>query len=152
MNKSFFVLCPQGFVNNESFRFYEALMSGAIPVCLKSDFLYWYFPSYWHSIFPNQKLPFIIGKDWKECLYKMRVIMNNPKDLERMNKDCNIFINTVIKDWKNKFQKSILTLNKETSLQNNFEIVNVLAIAKPYRLKNIIKMFFRNLFKKFFKS
>ena len=150
MNKSFFSLCPQGYLNNESFRLYESLISGTIPVCLKSDSLYWYFPSYWHSIFPNQKIPFIIGKNWEECIKEMRYLINSPEKLYKKRMACQDFIQANIEIWQKKFKESILELESKNKFQYNSlnKNKNLYAIQKLTMYKKKVKNIL-NLFKRF---
>lgn len=69
LSQSVFTLCPMGHVNIDTFRLYESLEAGSIPVVLKNAPLLNASPSYWHHIFPGeQELPFLICDNWDEAV------------------------------------------------------------------------------------
>lgn len=82
-----FALCPPGHVNNDTFRLYEALEAGSIPVVLRSDLLYWYWPSYWHGVFGSRP-PFVIGRSWNECARQVRQLLDDQLALQEKQKSC----------------------------------------------------------------
>jgi hypothetical protein len=68
LSQSVFTLCPMGHVNIDTFRVYESLEAGSIPVVLKNGPLLNAIPSYWHFIFPGElELPFLVCDDWVEA-------------------------------------------------------------------------------------
>jgi hypothetical protein len=80
-----FAICPIGQGNLDTFRFYEALEAGCIPVVLNATPEQPYnslgFVSYWHAMFPGEKgeLPWVCGDTWKECSDKVRAILRDPR-------------------------------------------------------------------------
>jgi hypothetical protein len=67
--RSCYAICPQGHANNDTFRIYEALEAGAIPVVLKNSESHPFNPSYWYYLFPGEKdLPFVMADSWEDAL------------------------------------------------------------------------------------
>jgi hypothetical protein len=64
-----FALCPQGQGNLDTFRFYEALEAGCIPVVLRETAQQ---PSYWQHLFECDDLPFITGDTLEDTFDQMR--------------------------------------------------------------------------------
>lgn len=80
MDDSKFVICPIGQGNIDSFRVYEALESGAIPIVLAATPMQPYTPSYWHALFPWMKastIPMVIHNDWNAAAKTVRDILQN---------------------------------------------------------------------------
>jgi hypothetical protein len=75
MNDSRFVPCLIGQGNIDTFRFYEALEAGAIPVVIARTPQQPVIPSYWHGIFKDSELPFIIGDTWDTCVGMMQIML-----------------------------------------------------------------------------
>ena len=59
--QSKFALCPVGNINLDTFRLYEALECGCIPVVTKKTQFQNYDPSYWVHVFGQHDIPFIVG-------------------------------------------------------------------------------------------
>jgi hypothetical protein len=118
LEMSIFGLCPQGYVNNDSFRLYETLEAGGIPVCLKSDSIYKYKPSYWHAIFESEDIPFIVGNSWAECHTKVKALASDSNKVDEMRLACLSFWQEAIGKWQLKFSQSIDSLIEGKPIQN----------------------------------
>ena len=84
LNNSYFALCPKGWVNLDTYRFYEALDAGCIPVVLRSPSGPWYhtsFRSYWGLKFglSDDQLPFVVAESWEEARLKVSQIIESGK-------------------------------------------------------------------------
>lgn len=77
---SVFVPCPRGFVNLDSFRVYEALECGCIPVVERDSLNYF-------TRFLGDH-PFITVGSWDEAPYLIENLLNNPEELERKRSSC----------------------------------------------------------------
>ena len=75
MTNSVFVPCPDG-VNPETFRFYEALEAGCIPLIVKTeknaDWFKWV----------SNKIPLIANDTWDDAVRIMYTLLSNPRRLE----------------------------------------------------------------------
>ncbi len=78
--QTLFVPCPMGFTNLDSFRLYEALECGCLPIVEKT-------PS---DYFANLlgKYPFISVNSWEEAPGRIEDLLANPECLEQIRKDC----------------------------------------------------------------
>lgn len=69
--RSVFVPAPIGQGNLESFRVFEALEAGAIPVVLARQAVQPWWPSYWHGLFPGgggaPEGAIVIAEDWEDA-------------------------------------------------------------------------------------
>lgn len=105
LEDSRFALCPRGQVNNDSFRIYEALEAGSIPITLANAPHMKVQPSYWHAIFlGDSELPFVIAEDWKEALEKVKVIEDTGKG-DLIQQECSQFWARWKKNWRNEFTR-----------------------------------------------
>jgi GR25 family glycosyltransferase involved in LPS biosynthesis len=84
---SWFVPCPGG-QNAETFRFYEALEAGCVPILVKDD-VYTHIPS----------LPLLLADNWDHAASILRAIQQKPEVYEELRK-------TILDAWE--------TLKKET--------------------------------------
>lgn len=75
MTNSVFVPCPDG-INPETFRFYEALEAGCIPLIVKTEKNADWFK--WVSGY----IPLIANNTWEDALRIMFTLLSNPKRLE----------------------------------------------------------------------
>jgi hypothetical protein len=77
---SLFVPCPSGWVNQDSYRLYEALECGCIPIVEKGaeDYFFQYFGSH----------PFISIDSWDQAPALMSSLLANPDLLERRRIQC----------------------------------------------------------------
>lgn len=102
MDDSKFVICPIGQGNIDSFRVYEALEAGAIPVVLASTSVQPYQPSYWHAVFPwmrAQTIPMVIHRNWEDAEKAMRDILQNKTTYEDLRQEVATFWSTAKKIW-----------------------------------------------------
>jgi len=99
LSSSEFLPCPNGFVHPETYRLYEALESGCIPI-VENAF------KYYDRLFPGN--PFLKVDMWSEA----KVIINSWKKEQIITKqeECNI--------WWRKFKKNLQdTFNKKISYE-----------------------------------
>jgi len=92
--KSKFALCPIGNVNLDTFRLYEALECGCIPVVTNISANQNYNPSYWTCIFKTTNIPFIIESNWDKCVERVQFLLSYPDLYKQMQHD-------VINFWYN---------------------------------------------------
>jgi len=75
-----FALCPVGQDSCDSFRLYEALEAGCIPITQSNSKSLIFRPSYWKGIFnATEELPFVIVETWEEGLDKMKKLIYENK-------------------------------------------------------------------------
>lgn len=97
LNNSKFVLCPPGQDSMDSFRIYEALEAGGIPVVLNRTERLPIHPSYWKAIFMEEgDLPFIQGDSWEECKDKLIRVIEANETNEKQTKCKELWVK-----WKN---------------------------------------------------
>ncbi|GGW50560.1 hypothetical protein [Arenibacter certesii] len=84
------VLCPKGFVSSECFRHYEAMRAGCVIISEKLPETHFY-----------QGSPIIQVNSWKEGLKRATYLLNNPKELEKLNK--------LTRDWWNERCSEVAT-------------------------------------------
>jgi hypothetical protein len=97
----------------DSFRVYEALEAGCIPVTLSRTEKIQIYPSYWHAIMQNVKLyeiPFVIQNNWKDCFQKVQKICKNNQHVETQ-KRCQEFWQQVKKNCINEIEKKLNLLS-----------------------------------------
>jgi hypothetical protein len=71
----------------DSFRIYEALEAGCVPVTLNNSLQFILRPSYWHAVFyGEQKMPFV-SEDWWELTCDA-VHGVSPEKYEQHKADC----------------------------------------------------------------
>jgi hypothetical protein len=101
LQESVFALCPSGQDSMDSFRIYEALEAGCIPITLENSEQFKLYPSYWNGVFRGENyIPFILGKTWEDCLKQVK--MMREIDIESLNNTINkIWFNSK-NNWKNK--------------------------------------------------
>lgn len=98
---SIFVLCPFGQVNLDTFRLYEALEAGAIPVTLSTNALlqsrYNVDGNYWPMVFSDiprprsrsrqrPQLPFIAAESWDSAFATVKRLLDNRAELEQLRR------------------------------------------------------------------
>lgn len=107
MCNSKIVACPTGWKNLDTFRLYEALEAGAVPMVLARSGWQQHdksMPTYWHHIFfPNKdrkcqayysnELPFFVGETWEEVVSKAKHLCTQQPErmYEKMRARCNKF-------------------------------------------------------------
>ncbi len=75
-----FVPCPRGWANLESFRVYEALECGCIPIVEKDD------TDYFTHLLGNY--PFLSVEKWEEAPALIQKLLANPMELENLRASC----------------------------------------------------------------
>lgn len=102
MNDAIFALCPPGQDSMDSFRVYEALEAGCIPVVLTRTARMPIYPSYWQAIMQSAGItdvPFILADDWKNCANTIdRLLLD--KSFITIQKECQQFWANVKQKWK----------------------------------------------------
>lgn len=87
MQRSVFALCPEGQDSMDSFRIYEALEAGCIPVTRTHSRQFLIKPSYWHAAFYGvQDLPFVYAETFEDCLTKMMAL--STQEVGALQKNC----------------------------------------------------------------
>lgn len=93
MLKTIFVPCPGGWANMDSFRVYESLECGCIPIVEK-------FPhDYFRSFFPNH--PFVAIDSWEEAPDLIQAYLADPEVLEKKRIECYVWWNEYRQKGKN---------------------------------------------------
>lgn len=107
MSDSVFVPTPAGGASIDSFRIYEALEAGAIPVAMKWVHPQIVDPSYWHAIFPNvSALPFVCTDSWHSAAEQAsKIVASNKHD--RIQQDCLNFWASAKSEWQRMFKNKI---------------------------------------------
>lgn len=106
-----FVPCPSGVVSPDSFRLFESLELGAIPIADNISPRAGFLPGYWNLLFGN-KIPFPIINDWKD----LEVIINSLKD------DWKSRASVVYAWWQQQKRKFLLDLESDIIRLANLEI------------------------------
>ncbi len=89
---STFSPCPMGNVNLESFRVYESLECGAIPIVEKRLTL-----DYFRKLLGDHPLPTV--RSWRQARQMIRKLIRNPDDIDRLQTEC--------VDWWDEYKKSL---------------------------------------------
>lgn len=101
LQNSVFALCPEGQDSMDSFRIYEALEAGCIPITKNFSKQFTIRPSYWHAIFYGvQKLPFISADTYEECFEQM--VSMPTEEIRERQKRCVELWKTYKTLWKDK--------------------------------------------------
>jgi hypothetical protein len=94
--RSWYTLCPQGHANNETFRIFEALEAGSIPIVLNNSESHPFSPNYWNYLFPGEtNFPFILGDSWEMTMQIVKIDIDKGLTPHRQ-KLCQLFW----KKWK----------------------------------------------------
>lgn len=103
LSDSVFCLAPRGGANLDSFRIYEALEAGSIPVVLKSTEYQKVSPSYWHAVFVGaQKLPFVCSSTWEEAYVECKKIIDSGR-INEVQEECKVFWKSYKLKWSMMF-------------------------------------------------
>ncbi len=114
LRDSHFAIVPPGQDSMDSFRMYEALEAGAIPVALKRTEHLPLQPSYWHYIFKGEKtMPFVMEDTWDECHTKMCEIISNG-ELESTKLRIRGFWRKHKEQWRREIKKKVALLNQSS--------------------------------------
>lgn len=112
--KSLFVLCPIGNNSLDTYRLYEALEAGSIPVTVRANFnqaFVRYMPTdYWTTVFgvPNESIPFLNGV-WSENVVRMEALLSDPQAYEALRKRC-------LRFWANYKERMAESIGKAVKL------------------------------------
>ena len=105
LKNSVFAPCPTGWVNIDTYRFYEALHAGCIPVVLRNACPEKSKLSYWEAKFlPSQQLPIIQANSWKEAREICEELVTNNSAIER-RQECQFFWSCLINHWRIKIER-----------------------------------------------
>jgi hypothetical protein len=115
-----FVLCPYGNVNLDTFRLYEAMEAGAIPVTLKQNTLlldkFQTHGNYWMHVFtPNRHMhtaPFIAVDTWEDAHYHLGRLLNSTTELERLRQKVYMF-------WRHHKWQTAMHLSSEVAAMSS---------------------------------
>ena len=108
LEQSVFTLCPVGQINIDTFRLYEALEAGSIPVVLKFAPHLRAEPSYWHHLFRGeQHMPFVCVNNWVEAVDLCSKLLERPELLNQIQMDCKTFWRNWKINWQNYFSRQI---------------------------------------------
>jgi hypothetical protein len=105
-----FALCPLGQGNLDTFRLYEAMEAGCVPIVLASTSQQPYVPSYWHFLFglpASFEIPFIIGTDWNECVQKVETLLQNPYMYYELQTKMIRFWEGIKTHWRNRINNLV---------------------------------------------
>jgi hypothetical protein len=90
MRDSVFALCPAGQDSMDSFRLYEALEAGCIPITVKYSNQFKIYPSYWHGVFYGEStLPFVLEESWQECFERVKNMSET--ETKQLQEECKLF-------------------------------------------------------------
>lgn len=79
LGESMFVLCPGGDRHFETFRFYEALESGAIPVVVNAH-------SNWQALFRQRQPPMSSHASWSQAAEEVATLVTQPDQLKELQR------------------------------------------------------------------
>jgi hypothetical protein len=101
MLKTIFVPCPGGWANMDSFRVYESLECGCIPIVER-------FPhDYFRSFFPDH--PFLTVDSWEEVPGLIQAYIADPEALEKKRLECYAWW----KEYKQNMSQNLVSIIKE---------------------------------------
>lgn len=113
LGESIFALCPRGPVNAETFRVYEALEAGCIPVVTGTDNYVRAPRIYWELLFAHRNVPFVIGGTWEDCANKVKSLLENPAAIRRKKEECRRFYALLKHEWASQFRRAFATLQEK---------------------------------------
>ena len=93
MEQSIFIPCPRGNSNVDTFRLYEALEVGSIPIVEKSQ--------YWRNLFGDD-CPIIEVESWENAINDIQILSNNQDWLDKYSSDLCEWWSAKKNDIKNK--------------------------------------------------
>lgn len=113
LSNSKFAIAPMGGCNIDSFRIYEALQCGSIPVVMDQHQGFNIHPNYWHAIFRQEApMPFVVASTWAEAADKVKLILDEGR-VDEVQDQCVSFWDR----WKEHFRHHF-TENIEKLLKN----------------------------------
>lgn len=110
MCQSKFVLCPIGNCSLDTFRIYEALEAGAIPVTLYTNVnqpFIRHLSNYWEHIFGKGPLPFLVNYSWEHNVIVMKQLLANPEIYKRVQYETIQFWRLYKTNLQNNFRKKL---------------------------------------------
>lgn len=116
MEISKFALCPIGQGNLDTFRLYEAMEAGCIPVTLSHTELQHFSPSYWHIMFRREEVPFVMGASWEECMTKVENLLKDPNDYRALQTKMIEFWEGLKHEWRAQVIQNVEKLLSSSSL------------------------------------
>lgn len=96
---SIFIPCPRGWANLESFRIYEALECGCIPLVEKGEV------DYFEKLLGDYPFPSL--SSWDEAPFLIRTLLANPMALEELRCKCALWWKEHKKQVKNEIHSKI---------------------------------------------
>lgn len=111
MQQSIFVPCPRGNNSPDTFRLYEAIESGSIPIVERDE--------YWNHLFGVDH-PLIQVSDWDKSIKDIEMLSNNPDWLKNYSNR----LSSWWKEYKNKLSTTINSINKESN-NNTISLIDV---------------------------
>jgi hypothetical protein len=117
LNDCVFVPAPCGGASNDSFRIYEALQAGAIPIVLKNDTSLRIDPSYWHAVFRGESaLPFVVADTWEQAALQAKVVLESGM-VDLVQESCISFWQHWKNNWKRMFAAAVDQLKDHSSVE-----------------------------------
>lgn len=111
LSDSTFALCPMGSVNADSFRLYESLEAGCIPVVTKTDRFIRPPKNHWELLFFHKNVPFVTGDTWEDCAAKVRgLLAGSPAEIARKRQQCQLFYSLLKHEWAGQFRRAFSLL------------------------------------------
>jgi hypothetical protein len=87
LERSKYALCPPGQDSMDSFRIYEALEAGCVPVTLNNSLQFILKPSYWHAVFYGEsEMPFVSEDGWGLTYGAVHGV--SPEEYEHRRAEC----------------------------------------------------------------
>lgn len=90
---TYFVPCPSGNINPDTFRVMECLECGCVPVVVK-----FYRIDYFKYIYGDH--PFVVGADWENAASQIADLMSDPEKLKQKLSDVALWYESYKKDLK----------------------------------------------------
>ena len=124
-DQTYFVPCPMGNRNPDSFRVMEALERGAIPVVVR-----FYGLDYFKFTFGNH--PFIVGKNWRDAARKCRELLENPEEISRKHHEVQEWYEIFIKELQDEFSAMLPIGSTKVAWPTPLRIRQVFQSFNPY--------------------
>lgn len=112
LGNSIFTLCPYGHVNMDTFRLYEALEAGSIPVTLRHAPALKAEPHYWHYVFRGDEVPFIVAETWALAAQMARAALDSQSG-QMMRHRCITFWDKWKATWRAEVNDAVCRLALE---------------------------------------
>jgi hypothetical protein len=109
LGNSVYTICPFGHVNMDTFRLYEALEAGSIPVTLRHAPSLRADPHYWYYVFRGDDVPFIVADNWLEAAERAKTLIGSIQG-QIMMEVCRAFWSKWKATWKLDFQSAVARL------------------------------------------